>query len=114
MSSSPVGSSLQDVFTSFGLWDEVVLLGQKRVIAERLRREMTRKNISKTELAKRMGTSRSHVEALLDPANTGLTLQSLSRASHALRLEPNVTFRQAHKRPSRGVTPRRSPRSDRR
>jgi antitoxin HicB len=108
VSSSPIGSSLQDVFTSFGLWDEVVLLGQKRVIAERLRQEMSRKNVSKTELARRMGTSRSHVEALLDPSNTGLTLQSLSRASHALHLEPNVTFRQAHERPSRDVT--RSPR----
>jgi antitoxin HicB len=96
MSSSPVGSSLQDVFDSFGLWDEVVLLGQKKVIAERLRQEMTRQNVTKTELARRMGTSRSHVEELLDSANTGLTLQSLSRASFALRLEPAVTFRPIH------------------
>ena len=50
MSPSPAGSSLQDVFSSFGLWDEVVILGQKRVIAERLRREMTRQNVTKTAL----------------------------------------------------------------
>jgi antitoxin HicB len=102
MSSSPIGSSLQDVFTSFGMWDEVVLLGQKKVIAERLRQEMSRQNVSKTELARRMGTSRSHVEALLDPANTGLTMQSLSRASFALRLEPAVTFRPIHEQERTG------------
>jgi len=92
-SHSPEGSSLQEVFESFGIWDEVVLLGQKRTIAEQIRRKMDRLHVTKSELAKRMGTSRSHVEELLDPNNTGLTLQSLSRASFALRLEPSITLR---------------------
>jgi antitoxin HicB len=99
---SPEGSSLQEVFESFGIWDEVVLLGQKRLIAEQIRREMNRLRITKSELAKRMGTSRSHVEGLLDPDNTGLTLQSLSRASFALRLEPSITLRSVRETSRRG------------
>lgn len=106
MSHSPIGSTLEEVFTSFGMWDEVVLLGQKKVIAERLRREMTRQNVTKTELARRMNTSRSQVEMLLDPANTGLTLQSLSRASFALDLEPAVTFRERERQSQGGVRDR--------
>ena len=42
------------------------------------------KQISKTELAKRMKTSRAALDRLLDPNNQSATLQTLERAAVAL------------------------------
>jgi transcriptional regulator with XRE-family HTH domain len=83
------------MFEELGEWDDVVLLAQKKIIAEKIRRAMAKQRMTKAALANRMGTSRSQVEAILDPNESGLTLQSLSRAAFALGLEPSITFRTA-------------------
>jgi DNA-binding Xre family transcriptional regulator len=51
---------------------------------------MAAKHVTKSELAKRMQTSRSQVEAILDGDDPGLTLVTLSRASFALGLRPDI------------------------
>jgi DNA-binding Xre family transcriptional regulator len=45
---------------------------------------MTEQNLNKTQLARRMGTSRSALERLLDPENPSVTLLTLERAARAL------------------------------
>jgi len=45
---------------------------------------MVEQNITKKELARRMGTSRSALERLLDPDNPSVTLLTLERAAKAL------------------------------
>ena len=82
------GSTLRSLFEELGEWDEVEARIEKRVIAETLRREMTKQKVTKSELAKRMDTSRSQVDAILNGEDAGLTLLSLSRASYALGLRP--------------------------
>jgi len=54
---------------------------------------MERAHISQSELARRMNTSRSSVERLLDPANTSVTLVTLERAASAVgkRLKIQLT-----------------------
>ena len=47
-------------------------------------------HVSKAELARRMQTSRSHVDRLLDPGNTSVTLATLARASAALGLRLQI------------------------
>jgi antitoxin HicB len=73
------GGTLRSLFEELGEWDEVEARVEKRVIAETLRREMTKQNVTKSELAKRMDTSRSQVDAILNGEDAGLTLLSLSR-----------------------------------
>ena len=41
-------------------------------------------NLSKTEMSRRMRTSRASLERLLDPGNQSVTLQTLDRAARAL------------------------------
>lgn len=103
---SPIGSTMRSMFESLGEWNDVVVLAQKKFIAEQIRRAMARHHMTKAELAKRMHTSRSQVDAILDPDESGLTLQSLSRAAFALGLEPSITFRAAPS--ARGRRSRRS------
>ena len=63
----------------------------KRVLAFQLSEEMKKQGISKVEMARRLCTSRSQLERLLDPENDGVTIGVLTRAAKAvgrsLRLE---------------------------
>jgi transcriptional regulator with XRE-family HTH domain len=45
---------------------------------------MERAQITKSEMARRMGTSRPAVERLLDPTNPSVTLSTLERAASAV------------------------------
>jgi len=54
------------------------------VIAFQIAQEMERAHISQSELARRMRTSRSAVERLLDPTNPSVTLSTLERAAGAV------------------------------
>jgi antitoxin HicB len=87
------GSSLRSLFEELGEWDEVEALTQKKIVAETLRREMAKKKVTKSALAKRMATSRSQLDAILDSNDPGLTLLSLSRAAFALGLTPEIRFK---------------------
>jgi plasmid maintenance system antidote protein VapI len=59
------------------------------VLAFQLASEMEKKNLTKSAMAKQLKTSRSQLDRLLDPANSAVTLETLSRATRAVgrRLE---------------------------
>lgn len=79
-----VGSSFDDFLESEGLLEESEALAVKRVIAWQVAEAMKAGNVSKATLAKRMHTSRSQLDRVLDEADTGLTLDTLSRTATAL------------------------------
>ena len=56
----------------------------KQVIAEQLEMAIKEQNMTRTELAKRMGTSRMVINRLLDLDNTSVTLITLEKAVSAL------------------------------
>ena len=56
----------------------------KRVIAYQLTEVMAEQHVSKAEMARRLNTSRSQLDRLLDPDNEGVTLAALSRAAQAV------------------------------
>jgi antitoxin HicB len=56
----------------------------KRVIARQLGALMQDQGLTKSALAKRMQTSRTQLDRLLDPANESVTLATLTRAAHAV------------------------------
>jgi predicted XRE-type DNA-binding protein len=88
-----IGGDFDDFLRDEGVLDEAEAVATKRVIAYQLAQEMERANISQSELARRMKTSRSSVERLLDPANPSVTLVTLERAASAIgkRLEVQLT-----------------------
>jgi transcriptional regulator with XRE-family HTH domain len=56
----------------------------KRVIARQLDALMEDQGLTKSELAKRMRTSRAQLDRLLDPENESVTLGTLTRAAQAV------------------------------
>jgi antitoxin HicB len=84
MNKKQIGSNFDDFLREEGIFDEVEAAAIKRVIAFQIEKEMERRKLSKTEMAKRMKTSRAAFERLLDPKNTSVTLNTLGRAASAL------------------------------
>ena len=79
-----IGSSLTSLFDETGEAPDIDLLTQKKLLALKIQRAMEKKRMSQTELAKAMETSRTVVHRLLDPADTGVTLATVAKASKAL------------------------------
>lgn len=79
-----VGSSLDDFLRDEGIYEEVTARAIKRVIARQLDKLMLTEGLTKTELARRMHTSRAQLDRLLDPDNESVTLGTLARAAHAV------------------------------
>ena len=84
MKTENIGSDFDDFLREDGIYDDVVAVAIKRVIALRIEDEMKCKRITKSEMAGRMRTSRASLDRLLDPANTSLTLATLGRAATVL------------------------------
>ena len=79
-----IGSSFDDFLKEDGIHAEVTARAIKRVIARQLDALMAEEGITKAELAKRMKTSRTQLDRLLDPENESVTLGTLTRAAEAV------------------------------
>ena len=79
-----LGSDFDDFLRDEGFIDDAEGVAAKRVIAYQIAEEMKKANITKSELAHRMHTSRPVVDRLLDPANRSVTLSTLGRAAAAV------------------------------
>jgi len=88
--SKHIGSTLDDFLDKEGLLAEAEAVAVKRVIAYQLGEMMESQGLSKTELARRMKTSRTSLERLLDPENASVTLLTLERAARALGMRVKI------------------------
>lgn len=79
-----IGSDFDDFLDEDGLREEAMAAAVKRVIAWQIAQSMKAQNVTKTEMAARMHTSRMVVNRLLDEKDTSVTLATLARASAAL------------------------------
>jgi DNA-binding Xre family transcriptional regulator len=79
-----IGPSFDDFLKEEGIYEEVTARAIKRVIAWQLNKLMADQGITKSELAKRMKTSRAQLDRVLDPDNEAVTLGTLTRAAHAV------------------------------
>jgi hypothetical protein len=82
-----VGSSFDDFLRQTGDYEAVKSKAIKRVLAWQISEAMREDGLTKGEMAKRMRTSRSQLDRLLDPANDDVTLSTLARAARALGRE---------------------------
>ncbi|RST85213.1 Fis family transcriptional regulator [Aquibium carbonis] len=81
---STVGETLEDVLEGLGEREEVYGEALKRVIAWQIETARKGAGLSKSEIANRLGTSRSQVDRILDPTNVAVSLASLERAARAV------------------------------
>ncbi|MCK9367505.1 MAG: helix-turn-helix domain-containing protein [Metallibacterium scheffleri] len=79
-----VGSDFDDFLADEGLLEGASAVAIKRVIAWQIAEAMKARGLSKKAMAEQMHTSRSHLDRLLDADDTGLTLETLSRAARVL------------------------------
>jgi antitoxin HicB len=79
-----IGSNFRDFLNEEGILAEVERAAVKEVVAFQIMEMMEEKKISKLEMAKRMGTSRSALDRLLDPHNPSVSLKTLDRAAASL------------------------------
>ena len=95
MGKRQIGSYFDKFLEEEGLLEEVTAVAVKRYVAFQLAHEMSEKHLTKAEMARRMKTSRSALDRLLDPDNPSVTLQTLQSAVHALggRLKVELDFR---------------------
>ena len=83
MAKRNIGSHFDEFLKEEGLLDEVTAVAVKRYIVRQLSSKMSETNMSKSEMARRMHTSRSSLDRLLDPENYSVTLQTLQSAVDA-------------------------------
>jgi len=84
------GSTFDEFLKEEGLYDVTQASAVKRVIAELLEEGMNRESLSKPMMAKRMGTSRSQLDRVLDPVNATIQLDTLIKAARAVGRELRI------------------------
>jgi plasmid maintenance system antidote protein VapI len=84
MNKDYVGSNFDDFLREDGLLEAAEHIASKRVLAYQIREALVADAISISELARRMNTSRSTINRLLDPDNPSVTLETMERVAAAI------------------------------
>lgn len=91
MTNKHIGSAFDDFLREEGIYEKVTAHAIKRVIAWQIEQAMKTQGLTKSEMARRMNTSRTQLDRLLDPDNDKVQLDTVQRAAAAvgrtLRLE---------------------------
>lgn len=84
------GSSFDSFLDEEGVLPETEAIALKRVIAWQIQQAMAAKRLTKNAMAKRLCTSRSQIDRLLDPSHVGVSIETIARAAEAVG--KRVTF----------------------
>lgn len=79
-----LGSKFEDFLAEEAILEECRAAAIKFRISRELGAEMAKKNLTKAEVARRLNTSRTGVDRLLDPQNTSITLNTMARVANLL------------------------------
>ncbi|WP_187970120.1 helix-turn-helix domain-containing protein [Aquibium microcysteis] len=79
-----VGGTLEEFLHSLGEREDVYGEAIKRVLAWQIEEARRASGLSKSEVAQRIGTSRSQLDRVLDPANVSVSLETLDKAARAV------------------------------
>ena len=84
MKKKHLGSNFDDFLEQNGILEECRATAIKFKIALELEKAMDKQRISKAEMAKRLRTSRTGIDRLLDPQNTSITLNTMAKVAQLL------------------------------
>lgn len=88
-----IGSSLEGFLQEEGILEEVRAKALKTAIALQVQEAMKKEQLTQSEVAKRMKTSRAVLQRLLDPKVTSVTLNTLERVANALGKTLHISFK---------------------
>ena len=92
MSNGHIGSSFDEFLLEEGIFEEVEAGAIKKVVACMIEQAMAESHITKTEMARRMETSRTQLDRLLDPTYPSVTLATIAKAATALGKRMSISF----------------------
>jgi predicted XRE-type DNA-binding protein len=78
------GSTFDEFLDEQGIREEVEAVATKRVLAWQLEQAMKQQQKTKQAMARDLHTSRSQLNRLLDPQNTAVSLETITRAAKVL------------------------------
>lgn len=78
------GPTLESFLEEEGILEEANAYATKKILAWQIAEAMKEQGISKTDMARKMKTSRSSLDRLLDPGNGSLNLTTMEKAATAL------------------------------
>ena len=84
MNPKHLGSDFDSFLEEEGLLEDAEAVAAKRVLAFQIAQAMKEQKLTKAAMARRMKTSRSALDRLLDPAVPSVTLLTIERAVRAL------------------------------
>jgi antitoxin HicB len=79
-----VGSDFDEFLHDEKIFNEAQAIAVKRVLSFQLEQSMKKSRLTKSEMAKRMGTTRAQLDRLLNPENPSTTLTTVIKAAGAL------------------------------
>jgi hypothetical protein len=88
-----IDGTLDDFLKEEGIYEEVCLRAAKKTLALKLQREMKKRRVTKSTMARRMHTSRAAVNRLLNPDIVAVELSTITKAAIALGKELTIALR---------------------
>jgi DNA-binding Xre family transcriptional regulator len=90
--SKHIGQSFEQFLHEDGIYEDVQLMALKKTISHQIKTLMRKENINKTDLARKMGTSRSSLERLLSDESTNITLNTINKAALVLGKRVDISL----------------------
>ncbi len=90
--SKHIGQAFDQFLQEEGIYEEVQLMAIKKTISHQIKMLMSKENIKKSELAQRMGTSRSSLERLLREESSNVTLNTINKAALVLGKRVDISL----------------------
>jgi predicted XRE-type DNA-binding protein len=87
-----LGSSFDEFLIQDGTYEDCQAAAIKKVIAWQLRSFMETHKVTKVEIARRMGTSRSFVDKILDATHTSITLSTILKVARVIGKPARIDF----------------------
>lgn len=87
-----IGSNFDDFLQEEGIFEEVEAGAMKKVVACMIEQAMNEACVSKSEMARRMNTSRPQLDRLLNPNSHSVTLVTLTKAAAAVGKKICISF----------------------
>jgi len=94
--SKHMGQTFDQFLQEDGIYEEVQLMALKKTISQQIKMLMNKKHLKKTEMAQRMGTSRSSLDRLLNDESSNITLNTINKAALILGKRVDISLVDLH------------------
>lgn len=94
--SKHMGQTFDQFLQEDGIYEEVQLMALKKTISKQIKILMNKEHLKKTEMAQRMGTSRSSLDRLLNDESSNITLNTINKAALILGKRVDISLVDLH------------------